>query len=325
MIFTQQTWKWNSNDPLPPCTEFHKMFIVEFVYAISPVIAYLPQYFTITNGSSSGFSSVTCLLLLLSNILRILWYPFHHFKTTLLWQSLIMIVIQILLLSAVVKTKNPNSFLVDNSIHNSHQTYTYRINTWLHNFWSWDSINQYLYFLLVFVLGAIVFLKVPLREKLAHELHAIVGDAALILESSLSVPTIRLNHARKSTTGLSVFMIISWVFGDFAKLFYFVLSDEPQPTQFIMGAWISVFFDCVVLYQLLFVYPNDQISRSRAVLNTFFNKNLGNSFLTPMRKRKKDDGGGGGDEGEVAELLVQHTNGNSEQHQQSLEDSKNPV
>ena len=90
------------------------MFIIEVVYALSPLICYVPQYFTLltvqpssTTSSSppAGFSPTTCLLLLLANILRCEWYPFHHFKTTLLYQSVVMIFTQVLLLSAVVKGK----------------------------------------------------------------------------------------------------------------------------------------------------------------------------------------------------------------------------
>ena len=52
-------------------------------------------------------------------------------------------------------------------------------------------------------------------------------------------------------------MIVCWVLGDLVKIIYFVTSPTPQPVQFIAGGWCSVILDFVVLYQLLFVYPND--------------------------------------------------------------------
>jgi len=85
-------------------------------------------------------------------------------------------------------------------------------------------------------------------------------------------------------------MVVSWVLGDLVKIAYFVTAPTPQPTQFVIGGWCSVFFDFVVLWQMILTYPNETVLRARVFLGEKLGRNLGKGmFQTPHRRSKKTD------------------------------------
>lgn len=66
---------------------------------VGPVIPYLLQLFQMRKENrSDGFSSWTCLVLLVANILRVWFWVGKRFETVLLWQSIIMIFTQVYML-----------------------------------------------------------------------------------------------------------------------------------------------------------------------------------------------------------------------------------
>lgn len=65
--------------------------------AIGPVLGYLHQYYIISKSKTIGsFSIDICGILLFANILRLNFYVFTKYATALLWQSINMIVVQVL-------------------------------------------------------------------------------------------------------------------------------------------------------------------------------------------------------------------------------------
>ena len=67
--------------------------------AVCPVTGYVLQYRLIRQNESVGaFSIDICLVLLAANILRLNFYPFEPFQVALLFQSLLMIAAQLVLL-----------------------------------------------------------------------------------------------------------------------------------------------------------------------------------------------------------------------------------
>ena len=64
-----------------------------------PVIGYVDQYQkTLSTRSTEGFSHKVCGVLLVSNMLRILFWIGKRFDSVLLWQSIVMILAQLILL-----------------------------------------------------------------------------------------------------------------------------------------------------------------------------------------------------------------------------------
>ncbi|XP_037364281.1 solute carrier family 66 member 2 isoform X2 [Talpa occidentalis] len=63
------------------------------------VVPYIPQYRDIRRTQNAeGFSTHVCLVLLVANILRILFWFGRRFESPLLWQSVVMILAMLLML-----------------------------------------------------------------------------------------------------------------------------------------------------------------------------------------------------------------------------------
>ncbi|XP_032326485.1 solute carrier family 66 member 2 isoform X2 [Camelus ferus] len=73
------------------------------------VVPYIPQYRDIRRTQNAeGFSTYVCLVLLVANILRILFWFGRHFESPLLWQSVIMILTMLLMLKLCTEVRTAN-------------------------------------------------------------------------------------------------------------------------------------------------------------------------------------------------------------------------
>lgn len=74
------------------------------VLIFGPIIGYIPQYRQIHRTQESfGFSTLVCFILIAANILRVFFWVLKRFEMTLLFQSLVMIVAQLILLELIVR------------------------------------------------------------------------------------------------------------------------------------------------------------------------------------------------------------------------------
>ncbi|KAF4798266.1 PQ-loop repeat-containing protein 1 [Turdus rufiventris] len=77
------------------------------------VVPYIPQYRDIRRTQNAdGFSSYVCLVLLVANILRILFWFGRRFESPLLWQSIIMIITMLLMLKLCTEVRVSNELNV---------------------------------------------------------------------------------------------------------------------------------------------------------------------------------------------------------------------
>ncbi|XP_069709929.1 solute carrier family 66 member 2 isoform X6 [Phaenicophaeus curvirostris] len=73
------------------------------------VVPYIPQYRDIRRSQNvEGFSTYVCLVLLVANILRILFWFGRRFESPLLWQSIIMIFTMLLMLKLCTEVRVSN-------------------------------------------------------------------------------------------------------------------------------------------------------------------------------------------------------------------------
>ncbi|XP_032298413.1 solute carrier family 66 member 2 isoform X3 [Coturnix japonica] len=73
------------------------------------VVPYVPQYRDIRRTQNAeGFSTYVCLVLLVANILRILFWFGRRFESPLLWQSIIMIITMLLMLKLCTEVRVSN-------------------------------------------------------------------------------------------------------------------------------------------------------------------------------------------------------------------------
>lgn len=83
-------------------------YINDLLMIIAPLIGYVDQYRTISKTKSSdGFSTLISFILVTANILRIFYWFGKRFSIVMLFQSLAMIVCQIIML--YICTKYPSN------------------------------------------------------------------------------------------------------------------------------------------------------------------------------------------------------------------------
>ncbi|KYQ99889.1 hypothetical protein DLAC_03852 [Tieghemostelium lacteum] len=218
--------------------------LTSLVFIFAPVAAYIPQYRDIQRTSNcDGFSSKVCLILLLSNILRCFFWLGKQFDNTLLYQSIIMIIAQIIMLHLCVSIKSKDSLMNRSKKINRQQISS---SFFEQPFWEWDSFFPYVLFLAIYTFTFFVISYVFLFTPSYFEL---LGGLSLAIEATLGLPQLLQNYNKKSTKGLSAVLIISWFVGDLFKTLYFYYTSAPL--QFIMCGLFQILVDTAITYQML--------------------------------------------------------------------------
>lgn len=114
---------------------------------------------------------------------NLFWFG-SNFEQTLLIQSIVTIIGQLVLLQLIVKIKNP--------------VQQFELKFKLREFWQWNNFSQYISFLLIFTtLSAVMYSRFHIVE--------VFGLVATFLESILVVPQLWKNYKSRSTLGLGFF------------------------------------------------------------------------------------------------------------------------
>ncbi|KAM6126081.1 solute carrier family 66 member 2 isoform 1-T1 [Pterocles gutturalis] len=246
------------------------------------VVPYIPQYRDIRRTQTAeGFSTYVCLVLLVANILRILFWFGRHFESPLLWQSIIMIITMLLMLKLCTEVRVSNelnikrrSFAAADSKDEEIKAPPKRsylgtevllcslrllLNFDLNYFWHWSKFTDYVQCVLTFtgVTGYITYLW--LDSSLFVET---LGFLAVFTEAMLGVPQLYRNYENRSTEGMSVKMVLMWTSGDTFKTVYFILNQAPF--QFSICGLLQVFVDIAILLQVYLYshYPQKPVSHA---------------------------------------------------------------
>ncbi|XP_071256576.1 solute carrier family 66 member 2-like [Salvelinus alpinus] len=223
---------WRSLDWLTSC-----------VMVVGGALPYASQYQQILRTKNTdGFSTRVCLVLLVANILRILFWFGKQFEVTLLLQSVVMILTMLVMLNLCCSVQNTN-----------------RISTKQHHitdldprfFWNWDGFEDYLIFMLAFTLPCAFTTLILLDSSLFVES---LGFLAVLTEAMLGLPQLLQNQRNHSTTGMSVNMVLLWMAGDSFKTAYFALKESPL--QFLLCGLTQVLVDLAILCQVC-LYSQD--------------------------------------------------------------------
>eukprot|EP00696_Hemimastix_kukwesjijk_P010238 gnl/Hemi2/22871_TR7657_c0_g1_i1.p1 gnl/Hemi2/22871_TR7657_c0_g1~~gnl/Hemi2/22871_TR7657_c0_g1_i1.p1 ORF type:complete len:233 (-),score=69.16 gnl/Hemi2/22871_TR7657_c0_g1_i1:97-795(-) len=216
--------------------------LVDALMVIGPTLGFLPQYVKIVREKSAeGFSLFVCFILLTCNILRLFFWFGKQYDMVLVYQSMLMIVAQLLLLEVCVRVRKTRPLLSDRVV----------------GFWNWDTFMNYVYFLVVFSCGTALLTYAFLNLQIFVEF---LGFVALSIESALGMPQMVNNFRSRSASGISVITVTAWLVGDAFKTFYFLVAAAPA--QFIMCGVIQLLTDCVLVYQI-FAYGNAAVPANR--------------------------------------------------------------
>ncbi|XP_039101780.1 solute carrier family 66 member 2 isoform X3 [Hyaena hyaena] len=200
------------------------------------IVPYIPQYRDIRRTQNAeGFSTYVCLVLLVANILRILFWFGRHFESPLLWQSIVMILTMLLMLKLCTEVRVTNELNVKRRFFADFDP---------HHFWHWSSFGDYVQCVLAFtgVAGYITYLSID--SALFVET---LGFLAVLTEAMLGVPQLYRNYRHQSTEGMSIKMVLMWTSGDAFKTAYFLLNGAPL--QFSVCGLLQVLVDLAILGQ----------------------------------------------------------------------------
>ncbi|XP_063882214.1 solute carrier family 66 member 2-like isoform X3 [Scylla paramamosain] len=205
------------------------------------VVPYIPQYLEIRRTENTeGFSLYVCLVLLVANTLRILFWFGHWFELPLLFQSVIMNVAMMMLISLCVSIRKRGQL-----IHSKEHVFT---DFDYDYFWEWTDMQSYVEFMLTFSTMGCLLMYLFIDSAVFVET---AGFISVLTEALLAVPQFYKNFITKSTFGMSRQMVLMWLVGDTFKTVYFWVRSSPL--QFFVCGCLQIAIDILVLGQC-FIY-----------------------------------------------------------------------
>jgi uncharacterized protein with PQ loop repeat len=244
-------------------------FGMDFAMVAAPLITYFFQIHKFNKTKSSkGFSKFICFLLFMGNIFRIFFWFGTHFKITLLYQSLGIVIFQIILIHLCIKyQENPiqKSLLPGTSqnevVLSSEKPLLYYLLHWkstfdIKNIWRWRIEIEY-YKFMFFVIASLFFLcQVFKNSKIFF--HSI-GVMSAFFEALCCVPQVIENYKTKNSKNVSFSMIFCWFLGDSFRLYYNL--KYKAPIQMITAISVQVTLDFTVCVQLCIYSDNKSGNR----------------------------------------------------------------
>lgn len=112
-------------------------------------------------------------------------------------------------------------------------------------------------FLMYFILGflttfALVMLYYSSIGRWWSAAPELISYMALGLEAMMVVPQILRNARRRSTAGLTIWLVLTWILGDVIKVAYYFYAK--QPLAFPLCGCLQIGLDLVVVGQLVYYY-----------------------------------------------------------------------
>lgn len=203
------------------------------------IVPFIPQYMDIRRSENTeGFSTHVCLVLLVANTLRILFWFGHPFELPLLAQSIIMILTMMVMLQLCTRVK---------ALHDMSTVKRYLTDLDWRYFWKWTHFLDYILFMIAFsVLGGALTYFLSSVSIYVETL----GFMAVFTEAMLGSPQFYHNFRNKSTQGMSVKMVMFWLSGDLFKTGYFFVNEAP--VQFWICGILQVSIDIAILSQVVY-------------------------------------------------------------------------
>ncbi|XP_015922297.1 solute carrier family 66 member 2 isoform X1 [Parasteatoda tepidariorum] len=227
---------------------------------IGGIVPYIPQYREIRKtDNADGFSTYVCLVLLIANTLRIIFWFGHPFEIPLLLQSIIMNIAMLAMIQLCVQVRNKTVIVpTKNRIFSEKEeegkpevspNCTPR-SYWdldAKYFWEWTDFLSYVEFLATFTAIMGIFMYICMDIIFIVEL---IGFLAVFIEAMLGAPQFYRNLRKKSTLGMSKKMVGFWTIGDVFKTSYFYIREAPF--QFWLCGILQIGIDILIVLQILF-------------------------------------------------------------------------
>ena len=288
------------------------ILIIDIFMVVGPSIGYFLQSLKFKKTKSSkGFFFFFCLIIYISQILRVFFWIGKPFKITLLYQSILVIIFQIYLIHLWVKyhdtDKNANNKSQNKenefNIYEKKDIMEYLID-WSdtispNRIWNWTNQIEYYKFMLLIIFFLLIISGVIGIHNVI--LTNIYGTISVITESSTLIPQIIVSCKTKNASNLATSMVVLWLIGDSCKFVYNI--KYKTPLQMIISGGFTIFLDFFCLMQILCYKDkkklnNNEITtvqifpsiKSKQVqeINKFMNK-LEEKFDSAPRQKNDED------------------------------------
>ncbi|KAJ8608440.1 hypothetical protein CTAYLR_009591 [Chrysophaeum taylorii] len=200
-------------------------------YAFYPVATYMPQLYEVKRSGKDGFSSTTCLVVVLLSVLRVAFWIIRRVREwSYLVYSITLLLMQFYLLDAVISARRKKQ-----AVPRRHGTTSAAlasnlkaVRTWIRgnreavsalwrtlrlSFWAWDDLAPTSKSWSLFAT----------RDAYSR----FVGTCVAVCDVLVAAPQLRKNCVRGDTAGLSTLMVVAW----FARDVLFLLNRRVASRQ----------------------------------------------------------------------------------------------
>ena len=296
---------------------------MDIAMVVAPLLTYCFQINKFNKTKSSkGFSKLICFLLFLGNIFRIFFWMGTHFKKTLLYQSIGIVIFQIILIHLCIKyqdnpdnknfiseTKNNNENNQNqNNNNNIQRPLIYYLTHWKDTFslkkiWKWKVEIEYYKFMFFIIIMLIILCEIFQKNKIFFHL---IGIMSAIFESLTCMPQVIENCKTKNTQNVSFSMIFCWFLGDSFRLYYNIKFKAP--IQMIAAISFQVTLDLIVCLQIAIYRRKDNRKEINKIMNKIDEMNVS------VKKKENDE--------EINVDLKKNTSGNIEINEHNKNEQK---
>jgi uncharacterized protein with PQ loop repeat len=258
------------------------IILIDIFMVIGPSLGYLIQSLKFKKTKSSkGFSKSICLIIYMSQILRVFFWIGKPFKITLLYQSILIIIFQVYLIYLWIlyhDIKPKNNINKNNQVNDKKEIIEYIID-WSdtispNKIWNWTSTIEYYKFMLFIILILLLICGVVgIHNPI---LVNIMGTISVITEASTLLPQIVVSCKKKNASNLSMTMVALWSLGECCKFIYNIIYKTP--IQMILSGGVQIFLDFFCLFQIICYRNSNPHYRTTDEIN---------ETMSPIKSSKK--------------------------------------
>jgi len=258
------------------------IILIDIFIVIGPSLGYLIQSLKFKKTKSSkGFSKSICLIIYMSQILRVFFWIGKPFKITLLYQSILIIFFQVYLIYLWIlyhDIKPKNNINKNNQVNDKKEIIEYIID-WSdtispNKIWNWTSTIEYYKFMLFIILILLIICGVVgIHNPI---LVNIMGTISFITEASTLLPQIVVSCKKKNASNLSMTMVALWSLGECCKFIYNIIYKTP--IQMILSGGVQIFLDFFCLLQIICYRNSNPHYRTTDEIN---------ETMSPIKSSKK--------------------------------------
>ena len=258
------------------------IILIDIFMVTGPSLGYLIQSLKFKKTKSSkGFSKSICLIIYMSQILRVFFWIGKPFKITLLYQSILIICFQVYLIYLWIlyhDIKPKNNINKNNQVNDKKEIIEYIID-WSdtispNKIWNWTSTIEYYKFMLFIILILLIICGVVgIHNPI---LVNIMGTISFITEASTLLPQIVVSCKKKNASNLSMTMVALWSLGESCKFIYNIIYKTP--IKMILSGGFQIFLDFFCLFQIICYRNSNPHYRTTDEIN---------ETMSPIKSSKK--------------------------------------